>query len=89
MRIIVGSDLHLLQVRQKRVDVHSTVTNSQLTRSLGRLLVPAPILDVTCDVSVRVQAGHAVGGLQKLAALFLIRSLHLTLKQHILHKGTC
>ena len=43
---------------------------NQLTRSLARLLVPVQILDVTCDVSVRVQAAYAVGGLQKLAALF-------------------
>ena len=32
--------------------------------SLARPLVPSPILDVTCDLSVRVQAAYAVGGLQ-------------------------
>ena len=50
-----------------------TGTKGSPTTSLARPLFAAPILDVTCDLSVRVQAAYAAGGLQKLAALSVVK----------------
>ena len=72
VRVVLGQ-LYARKMEELRVQGFGLAEAERRTRELRYRLLTCNalgILDVTSDLSVRVQAAYAVGGLRKLAALF-------------------